>query len=88
MKLKTGTILAPYYNVIDKNTNKKLDRVIFADDKHGVFTSYDYHPGFKNIGISISPMDYIEFRQIGNIKLVGKNFVFEIVRVLINKFTK
>lgn len=88
MKLSASSFLGRFYDVIDCNTNKKLEKIFYTDDKLGHFKSYEYHQGFKNLGIKIDTVDYLEFFQKGNIKLVGKNLFFKLLKKVIDKIQK
>jgi len=88
MILKVGNLLAGHYNVIDKTTEEKLNEVQYADDKKGIYHTYEFEIRHKNIGIRMFTDDYITFIKKGNIELVGKNKFFRLLKKVINKFQK
>ena len=88
MRLSTNNFLSRFYNLIDKTTEEKLNEVQYADDKKGIYHTYEFEIRHKNIGIRMFTDDYITFIKKGNIELVGKNKFFRLLKKVINKFQK
>jgi len=90
MKLKVGSYLSRFYDVIDKETGKRIPLVQYANDKKGLYlTLIQGEDGIKQCFNCIKE-EYIPDEELvfKNIELVGKNKFFKLLKKVIDKIQK
>ena len=91
MYLEVGTLLAPYYDVVNSTSGERIPLVQWADDSTQILEKLIYNEdgSLKEHFDSINN-EYIMDREIinGNFELIGKNLFFRLLKKVINKIQK